>query len=297
MKSAGLIGALSAAMLLGSCQTPQPPVKTAEYVWPDFKLYVGGKVVTAQTRFAAYGKCVETGGALTKRGEYETREEYEKRRNESGAGDCAGLLELSDAQLRGRVKLRYNADQQRFKFTPVTGIIHSGVLNARMTREKVWGDKHLIIYLDKFAGKPSLRSYIDGRGDDFRRYQRDGIRCKTAVRIRHKKSVFAGVHNDTNCYIPYRADRQGGYVHVPVDKNHAPQVRTRLLVGSPIDEARDLKDREDQLEIRVLGHARLFNAWRNPYHKVNMDSVVGEFTVSKIGVYDKRRDVFLLLLE
>ena len=299
MKSVGILATVLMGVLLAGCAPPKiPPVKYEEYVWPDFKLYDKDGVIEADKRFQEYRKCLKTGQAAPERGEYETRDEYKKRIAEHGGKDCDRMLNLRHAQLRGSVNLRYNADHERFKFTPVRGIIHAGVLNAKTVRERIWGSKHLVIYLDSFARKPRFRAYIDGRDNKYERYERDGAPCKTNSRFRPDDDYFSKAHNDLNCYIPYESTRQAGaYVFVPTVKSATPEVRTRLYVDSEIDRARDLKDREKHLEVRVLGSVRLFPPGKNPYYKVNMDSVVGEFVASKIGIYDKDDEEFVLLME
>ena len=300
MKLSHLIPVAAVLFVGVGCETATlpPAAKMAEYVWPDFKLYAAGRKVVGTEYFNDYSQCLKNRQQVAGRGEYETRKEYEKRLQSGEARDCAAMLDLRHAELRAPVALRYDADHQRFKFTPATGIMRVGTLSAETRREIVWSGGQIVIYMDQFARRPTFRSYIDGRSTDFEHYERDGVRCRSGNKMQFDQAVFAKVHDDTNCHIRYRADRQGGsYVYVPANRETVPQVRVRWFVDSPIDKARALKEREDRLEIRVLGTARLFTGGKNPYRKYDMDHVVGEFTAQKIGLFDTRRESFIVLME
>lgn len=300
MKMSHRIPLAAVLLVVAGCQSASlpPAAKMAEYTWPDFKLFVEGRKVVGAEYFADHGKCLNNRQKVAARGEYETRAEYEKRLRSGESRDCAAMLDLRQAELRAPVALRYDADHQRFKFTPATGIMRVGTLSSETRREVVWNGGQIVVYMDQFARRPSFRSYIDGRGTDFAHYERDGVRCRSGSKLQYDQDLFPKVHDDTNCHIRYQADRQGGnYVYVPANRETVPQVRVRWFVDSPIDKARTLKEREDKLEIRILGTARLFTGGDNPYQKFDMDHVVGEFTAQKIGLFDTRRESFIVLME
>ena len=266
-------------------------------------VFVDGISETAQERLEAYRRCAEQS---VKRGEFETKEEFEERKGRLRTS--CGSLRIVKSYLESKVNLKYNADDFYFTFNLVNGFL--SVPSGR------WNSGSILIPYDFFdkscVPQEREQAVYTMKAAHYVMHDGDGISAThdcPAIRLDFQRGFFSGgkvslpltvLYHTQDCVCTAR-NILGRYCkraecQVKIASSHdigdnAVYSRTQLSLNlrSPIEAARTLKAMEDSLRLRLEGEFRAWMSGRGYFFKVrrvllvNLENEAILFSVSGGG--------------
>lgn len=234
----------------------------------NYMISAGNKKQPFASYYSEYTSCKSRANQKPSRGEYETREEYQKRLKNMKGG-CDAYKYIRDANIIVPVSLSYDVDNEKFSFKlaeksgelkiDYKHVVRDGFSSSKYDGGGPWGSANPSLF---GCGKKSTRPATTTERDT----------CRANVKI--NKKYFYKAKSEASCKAKYRSDNvklnMGCQRYVP-DGSRWEKIdyevgEVRLFAFTPVQTARRIKVSEPNLVYRITGTMDVSDKKMNAAH-------------------------------